>query len=288
METHWFLSDWWSEVIGPRRVFDTTRYCVVSSNMLGSSYGSTGPASSNPSTGEPYGAQIPEISFEDIVRAQHLLLQSLGVRKLVAVAGHSIGGFPTFQWAVTFPKFMKGIIAMDTAPKDLFDMGASIPDLITTLSQDPNWNDGDYYAQGGVVEALTAVRVNTLKSYGFEDKLQFGPGKPAPEEVMLQSAREWANEFDAHSLITLMRAWANFDVEHELHKVKAKVVYILCDTDELFPANVGESVLSKFLSAGVDAKFLEVRSRLGHYATTEEPEKWIPTVREFLMQLDTD
>jgi homoserine O-acetyltransferase len=276
---------WWSEVIGPQRVFNTTRYCIVSSNMLGSSYGSTGPASLDPNSGKPYGAAFPAITFEDIVRAQHLLLQSLGVRQLVAVAGNSIGAFSAFQWAVTFPDFMKSLIAMDTSPRDLFDTGAGIPDLIATLSQDPNWNDGDYYAQGGVAEALTALRVNTLKSYGFEDKLETGPDQPAPETVMLETAREWAKEFDAHSLITLMRAWADFNVEDELNKVRAKVFYVLCDTDELFPASVGQSVMAKFRSAGVDATYHEVKSRLGHYATTEEPEKWTYEVEAFLRGL---
>ena len=104
--------------------------------------------------------------------------------------------------------------------------------------------------------------------------------------MLLETAREWAIEFDAHSLVTLMRAWADLNVEAELHKVKAKEFYVLCDTDELFPASVGEEVMSKLAGAGVDATFLEVKSRLGHYATTEEPEKWIPAVPEFLKQLD--
>lgn len=278
---------WWSEVIGPQRVFDTRRYCIVSSNMLGSSYGTTGPASLNPNSGRPYGAAFPAITFEDIVQGQHRLLQSLGVRKLVAVAGNSIGGFQAFQWAVTFPDYMRGVIAMDTGPKDLFDTGAGIPDLIATLSKDPNWNGGEYYTQGSVEDALTVLRVNMLKSYGFEDKLEVGPNKPAPEAVLLETAREWAKEFDAHSLITLMRAWADFNVEDELHKVKAKVFYILCDTDEVFPASVGQSVMSKLKGSGVEATYHEVKSRLGHYATTEEPEKWTPEAASFLAGLTT-
>jgi len=276
---------WWNEVIGPNRVFDTTRYCIVSSNMLGSSYGSTGPASLDPNTGKPYGAAFPAIVFEDIVRAQHALLQSLGVRQLIAVAGNSIGGFQVFQWAVTFPNYMKGVIAMDTGPRDLFNTGDGIPNLIATLMNDPNWNDGDYYAQGGVVEALTALRIDTLKSYGFEDKLESGPGRPTPEAVTLETAREWAKEFDAHSLITLMRAWADFNVEDELDKVQAKVFYVLCGTDELFPASVGQSVMSTFRNAGVDATYHEVNGHLGHYATTEEPQKWTSEVAAFLRGL---
>ena len=277
---------WWNEIIGPRKVFDTTRYCIVSSNILGSSYSSTGPASIDPATEKPYGTGFPEISFEDIVRAQHLLLQSLGVRKLVAVAGHSIGGFQAFQWAVTFPNFMAGVIAMDTGPKDLLDTAAGIPSLIDDLSKDPNWNGGDYYSKGGMEAALTALRVDTLKSYGFEDKLEGVTGRSAREAVLLETAREWAREFDANSLITLMRAWASFNVEDELHKVRARFFYVLADTDELFPASIGKDVMSKLSNAGVDATFLELKSRYGHYATTEEPEKWVPDAEKFLRQLD--
>ena len=88
---------WWSEVIGPGKVFDTDRYCIVSSNALGSCYGSTGPASINSETEKPYGTGFPAFNYEDIVNAQHLLLQSLGIEKLIAVAGSSLGGFQAFQ-----------------------------------------------------------------------------------------------------------------------------------------------------------------------------------------------
>ncbi len=277
---------WWNDVIGPEKVFDTTRYCIVSPNMLGSSYGSTGPASIDPATGRPYGAAFPDIGFEDIVRAQRALLQSLGVRKLVAVAGHSIGGFGAFQWAVTFPNFMAGVIVMDTGPKDPFDTAAGIPGLIDDLSKDPNWNGGDYHGKGGVETALTALRVNTLKSYGFEEKLEGVTEQSAREAIVLETAREWAREFDAHSLITLMRAWASFDVEDALHEIRARLFYVLADTDEWFPASLGEDVMAKLSRAGVDTTFLEIKSRLGHYATTEEPEKWVPEAEKFLRQLD--
>ena len=112
---------WWDEVIGPERLFDTEKYCVVSSNMLGSCYGTTGPASVDPATGRVYGPWFPRITFLDIVTAQYLVLRSLGVKRLLAVAGSSLGGYQAFQWAVAFPDFMAGILALDTAPRDLFD-----------------------------------------------------------------------------------------------------------------------------------------------------------------------
>jgi homoserine O-acetyltransferase len=154
------------------------------------------------------------------------------------------------------------------------------------LSKDSNWNGGDYYGNGGVEEALTAIRVNTLKSFGIEEKLKAVTGRSAREAVLLETAREWAREFDAHSLVTLMRAWASFNVEDELHKIRARVFYVLADTDELFPANVGKEVMPRLSSTGIDATFLELKSRDAHYATTEEPEKWVPEAKKFLKQLD--
>jgi homoserine O-acetyltransferase len=276
---------WWNEVIGPDNLFDSSRYCIVSSNVLGSCYGSTGPASIDPSTGEPFGTKFPEICLEDIVRAQHLLLQSLGVEKLIAVAGSSIGGFQAFQWAVTFPEFMAGIIALDTAPKDIVDTGSSLNSLLNDLSKDPSWNNGDYYDGGGMEDKLTEIRINTLKSYGFEEKLDDAMDEATREKVLAETAREWAREFDANSLIVLMRAMASFNVENEFNKIRARLLYILADTDEWFPASIGKEVTSRLKYSGVDATFLEIHSRYGHYATTEEPEKWVPEAEKFLQQL---
>src|SRR6202521_5973268 len=107
---------WWEALVGPGRPINTDRLFAVSSNMLGSSYGSTNPASLDPATGKPYGPDFPPITLADIVRAQRLLLEHLGAGHLVAVAGPSFGGYQAFQWAVTFPDFMNGLVAAVTAP----------------------------------------------------------------------------------------------------------------------------------------------------------------------------
>src|SRR6202034_3760151 len=107
----------WDGLVGPGKAIDTDRLFVVSSNMLGSSFGSTNAASRNPRTGEPYGPNFPNITIRDIVAAQKALLDSLGVKHLVAVAGPSYGGYQGFQWAVTYPEMMDGIVAVVTAPR---------------------------------------------------------------------------------------------------------------------------------------------------------------------------
>lgn len=128
--------------------------------------------------------------------------------------------------------------------------------------------------------------MNTLKSYGIEEKLDGTMDEADREKVIADAAREWAREFDTNSLITQMRAVASFDVENELDEIQANVLYILCDTDEWFPSSIGKEVTSNLIDAGIDAKFLEVHSRYGHYATIEGPEKWVPEAKKFLQALN--
>ena len=152
------------------------------------------------------------------------------MEKLVVVAGASLGGFQAFQWGVTYPDYMAGVIAMDTAPKDLFDSATAAAGLLSDLSKDPNWNDGDYYAGGGMEKTLTELRIKTLRSYGFEEKVKGVGDKDARTALLLNTAREWAREFDANSLVATQKAMASFDVEDDFHNVLAKVFYILADT----------------------------------------------------------
>jgi len=150
----------WSTLVGPGAPIDTDRYLVVCSNMLGSSYGSTNAASVDPRTGKPYGSRFPRITVEDIVTAQKRLLEHLDVSHLRAVVGPSYGGFQAFQWSVTFPDFMDGIVPVVTSPRPPnSDRRAG---LLKWFEPDPNWNNGDYYENGGVKGTLTRLRVDTL------------------------------------------------------------------------------------------------------------------------------
>ena len=276
---------WWEALVGPGRAIDTDRLFAVSSNMLGSSYGSTNPASLDPATGEPYGPDFPPITLADIVRAQRLLLEHLGVRHLVAVAGPSFGGYQAFQWAVTFPDFMDGIVAAVTAPKGSGGERA-VQDLIAQLGQHPNWNGGCYYDKGGIRTAMIEFRVATLKRYGIEQQLMEPYPDPAARESALRMlAERWADAFDGNSLITLRRVAAQFDAEQHLSRIKAKVLYVLSTTDRLFPAAIGPGVVERLKAAGVDATYFELESDKGHLASGVDAEKWAPVLRGFLQRL---
>ena len=156
---------WFDGLIGPGKAIDTDRYFVVSVNALGSAHGSTGPNCIDPRTGKPYGPTFPEITMRDIVASQKLLVDSLGLKSLVAVVGPSMGGFQSFQWAASYPGFMKAIVPSVTAPRSPGGLERLEP-LQKRLASDPNWNGGWYYDNGGIAGTLEQIRYETLMNYG--------------------------------------------------------------------------------------------------------------------------
>src|SRR5262245_22311132 len=248
----------WGTLVGPGAPIDSDRLFVVASNMLGSSYGSTGPASVNPETNRPYGPAFPDISLADIVAAQRAMIDSLGVKHLVAVAGASYGGFQAFQWAASYPDFVDGVVAACTSPKSPRP-ASSLDELVAYLSQDRNWNGGDYYDRGGVLPTLTKLRVDTLRLYGIEQQLAAAfPDRALREAEILRQAEEWARVFDANSLIVLRRASNRFDVTRDLARIKARVLYVLSRTDRIFPPSFAAEFMPMFKRAGIDAEYVEL------------------------------
>ncbi len=275
----------WDKLIGRGKAIDTDTLFVVASNMLGSAYGSTSPASINADTGKPYGPDFPRFTVADIVRAQKLLLDSLGVQRLLAVAGPSYGGYQAFQWAVTFPDHVAGIVAAVTAPKDTRGPQATHA-VIAQLAEDPNWNGGWYYESGGVAATLTRMRVLTLKNYGIETYLaaQF-PDARARQVELEKLAAAWARNFDANSLVALRRALETFDTTGQFGTIRAKVLYVLSRTDSLFQPSLAPDVMSALRSANVDARYVEIDSALGHSASGLDAEKWAPDLKAFMAEL---
>jgi homoserine O-acetyltransferase len=272
----------WDKLIGTGKAIDTSRLFVVSSNVLGSSYGSTNPAATNPATGKPYGPDFPRITVGDIVRAQKALLDHLGVKHLVAVAGPSYGGYQAFQWAVTFPDFMQGVVPVVTAPRNTGAPDAT-QKLIDRLAEDPNWNGGWYYDKGGVPTVLTRMRVATLKFYGIEAQLAPKyPDAAAREAAIVELAEPWVAAFDANSMVVLRRALETFDTTPQFARIKAKVLYVLSRTDKLFPPSIAPAHMAALKAAGVDARYVEIDSELGHLASGADAEKWAPELRRFI------
>lgn len=279
---------WWDKVIGPGEAIDTDSFYVVSSNALGSSFGSTSPVSLDPRTRKPYGPDFPAITVRDIVRAQKAVLDALGVRHLVAVVGASYGGFEAFEWAVDYPELVDGVAPLFTAPSSQTTDDASQA-MVAFLAQDPNWNGGRYYDNGGVTATLAELRVRMLKSYGAEGLFSERYPNPAARQAAIEaSARAWARIFDANSLITLLNAHEHFDVRAELGQIKRKVLYILSSTDRIFPAAIGPDVMARLKAAGVDARYVKVESEIGHLALDHQTEKWSGELQKFVQALSAE
>jgi homoserine O-acetyltransferase len=274
----------WNEIVGPGKAVDTDRFFVICPNMLGSSYGSTNAASIDPATGKRYGPRFPDITVRDIVGTQRALLNHLGIEKLVAIVGPSYGGFQAFQWAVDYPGMMKGIAAVVTAPlvpRERSD--GNVERLLATLSKDPNWNGGDYYDCGGVLESMIQIRSGTLKTYGIETRLRDTLSDPAQIEAAIRDeAARWARGFDANSLLILAKALRGFNVTAQLGSIKSKVLYVLSRTDRLFPPELAPGVMQGLKSAGVDADYFLLDSEYGHSATGRDAHKWAPRLRQFM------
>jgi homoserine O-acetyltransferase/O-succinyltransferase len=277
----------WSEIVGPGKAVDTDRFFVVCPNMLGSSYGSTNAASIDPATGKRYGPRFPDITVGDIINTQHALLHHLRIDRLVAIVGPSYGGFQAFQWAVDYPAMMKGIAAIVTAPTVPRERAeANVERLLATLSKDPNWNGGDYYDRGGVIETMIQIRSATLRTYGIEARLKDTISDPQKIDAAIRDeATQWARGFDANSLIILAKALRGFDVTARFEKITAKVLYVLSRTDKLFPPELERGVMQGLKSAGVDADYFLLDSDYGHSASGRDAHKWAPRLHQFMDRL---
>lgn len=264
---------WFDALIGPGKAIDTDRFFVISVNALGSAHGSSGPNSTDPRTGKPYGPTFPHITLRDMVASQKLLVDSLGIRQLVAVVGPSMGGFQSFQWAASFPGFMRGIAASVTAPKAPGRLGG-LEALEKRLASDPNWNDGWYYDKGGVPGVLEQIRYETLLNYG------------ARAEDAKVAAKAWAQLYDAHSLVTLRRAIDGFDITHQYDRLKqARVLYVNSKTDKLFDIALCPQYVSDMRKAGVDITYVELPSDKGHMASHQDAHLWAPILKAFIEKL---
>jgi homoserine O-acetyltransferase len=278
---------WWDALIGPGKSIDTDRFFVVGVNAVGSCHGSTGPASLDPHTGKPYGPTFPEVTMRDIVRSQKLLLDSLGVTHLVAVCGPSMGGFQSFQWAVSYPDFMKGVVPTVTAPKMRAGTTDAVEQLRQRLATHPNWNNGWYYENGGIAGILEDIRHETLVGYGRREILAAAIPDPAKREEQIRAeARAWARTYDGHSMIALRRAIGSFDITGDYARLKAKVLYVIAPNDKLFPGAMCVSYAKELRDNGIDLTYVELVTDKGHMASHADALQWAPALAAFIERLE--
>lgn len=274
----------WGPLVGPGKAIDTDRYLIIAPNFLGSSYGSTGPACLKPGTAHPWGPEFPALTFEDQVNAQKQLLTHLGIERLHAVIGLSMGGFGAFQWAIQHPTFMKKVIPVLTAPWGSLNQAASERSVTQVLQANPFWAQGHYYEHIDQLQTtLEQIRVNTLRRYGVPRWLesQYEDANRAQESLKAMAAL-WAKRFDANALLTLRAAINRFDVRSKLHLCQAQVLYVLSSTDTLFPPAIAQETLTRLPRQQQSPQYVEIKSAYGHFASSLDWAAWQDDLSAFL------
>jgi len=298
---------WWDDAIGPGRMFDTDRYFIISSNVLGGCGGSTGPSSPDPDTGQPRGLSFPVVTIGDMVRAQKELVDHLGLDRLLAVVGGSMGGMQALQWATDFPDRLAACIPIATCARSSAQAIALNEVGRQAIYADPRWKGGDYYDAAPPSAGLGVARMVGHITYMSDDSMRgkFGrrlqdrsaPGYDFGTDFMVESylrhrAAAFPARFDANSYLYISKALDYFDlagdgrsVAQALAGVKAAFLVISFTSDWLYPPRQSEEIVRALLANNTDVSYVNVRSTYGHDAFLLEMEKMAPAVTEFLARI---
>jgi homoserine O-acetyltransferase len=283
---------WWDTVVGPGKAFDTDRYFVICSNVIGGCRGSTGPASENPATGKPYGAAFPVVTIRDMVNAQKLLIDHLGIPQLYAVAGGSMGGMQVLEWTVSYPDLLKKAIVIAAT-------GYSTPQQIAfnevgrkAIISDPEWNGGNYYDTKsydapGPVKGLALARMVGHITYLSDESMhaKFGRSLQAKDRIGFDFSTDFAVEsylhhqgdtftqrFDANSYLYITKAIDYFDLTKDgslakgIAGVHAGFLVISVSSDWLYPPYQSQEIVSALTANECEVRYSEIRSNYGHDA----------------------
>lgn len=288
------VDQWWPVLLDG--IFDLDRDCVIGTSVIGTCYGSTGPLSINPATDLPYGSSFPTVTVRDMVRAQALALEQLGVSHLRAVIGSSLGGMQALQWAIDFPERVGAAIAIGASPLNALGLGLNhIQRQVLELG-------------AGDPQALAIVRQIGMCTYKSADLFDERHGRrvnrtgPAPWEndaglydvsgYLDHQGEKFISRFDADAYTVLTRAMDNFDpvrdfgsAELAYQRIAAKVLLLGISSDWLFPAADVRALGESLRAAGVDCQYHELVSDHGHDAFLAEPEKLLPVLNNFLETL---
>ena len=283
-------SGWWLNMIGPGKVFDTDRFFIICSNVVGACMGTTGPASPNPKGDGVWALDFPVVTIRDMVRAQAMLIDHLGIDKLFCVAGGSMGGMQVLQWAASYPERVFAAMPIATAPKHSAQNIAFHEVGRQAIMADPLWKAGRYIEAGvrpekGLAVARMAAHITYLSEPAlhrkFGRKLQ---DRDAPtfsfdadfevESYLRYQGRSFVERFDANSYLYLTRAMDYFDLAADYDGVlarafkgtKTRFCVVSFTSDWLFPTSDSRAVVHALNAAGASVSFVEVETDKGHDA----------------------
>jgi homoserine O-acetyltransferase len=286
---------WWDNMIGPGKAFDTDRYFVICSNVLGGCRGTTGPSSINPDTGCPWAMSFPAVSIADMVRLQKMLIDHLGIPRLLAVAGGSMGGMQALEWAVAYPEQVGAAIPIATTARHSAQQIAFNEVGRQAIMADPEWNGGNYYGGRPPARGLAVARMVGHITYMSDESMRqkFGRRLSAPDKFEVESylqyrGSKFVDRFDANSYIYITRAIDSFDLTERgtlaslFERIRTRFLVISFTSDWLYPSYQSQEIVSALRSRNCDVAYCNLEAHYGHDAFFVEVEQQSEIVRGFL------
>ncbi len=295
---------WWDNMVGPGKAFDTDKYFVICSNVIGGCRGSTGPSSINPRTGRPYGLSFPVVTVADMVRAQVHLIDHLGIEQLLAVAGGSMGGMQALEWTISYPNRVLSCIPVASAAHQSAQ-GIAFDEVgRQAIMADPNWQGGDYYSKTSPDAGLAIARMvghitylsdeamhnkfgrrlRNKEKYGYDFSLDF-----EVESYLRHQGDIFTRRFDANTYLYITKAIDYFDLasgpgslKDAFHNVGARFLVISFTSDWLYPSYQSKEIVRAIKANRGDVTYFEVNSSYGHDAFLLEEEVQTPLISSFL------
>ncbi len=297
---------WWTAMIGPGKPVDTDRFFVICANVIGGCTGTTGPASTDPTTGKPWGLSFPVVTIRDMVRAQAALIDSLGIETLFCVAGGSMGGMQVLQWAASYPNRVFSALPLATGAKHSAQNIAFHEVGRQAVMADPEWRRGRYLEEGTrPAKGLSVARMGAHITYLSEQALhrKFGrklQDREAPtfsfdadfqvESYLRHQGLSFVERFDANSYLYVTRAMDYFDLAADHDGVlaraftgtKTRFCVASFTSDWLFPTADSRAIVHALNAAGASVSFVELESDKGHDAFLLEEPNLFATTRGFI------
>ena len=304
---------WWYDCIGPGKAFNTEKYFVICSNVIGGCFGSSGPTTVNPETGQPYGLSFPVVTISDMVDAQVRLIDHLGIAQLLCVSGGSMGGMQVLQWTSKYPERLRSAIPIATTARHsplqiAFDAVGR-----EAILRDPHWQNGAYYdsphrpdaglAVARMIGHITYLSDSSMHSkFGrrLQDRERFGyeflNTDFQVESYLQHNGNKFPARFDANSYLYVTKAMDYFDLSHETgrladafrHAAEVRFLVVSFTSDWLYPSYQSKELVRALSTLGINATYVDVKSVWGHDAFLLETSTMTELIANFLGRLSRE